>query len=875
MIERYEIYLLADQLFYERLDQRSAEYPDFPISTRAVPEGWERLAAETWMRFAPVGSSLPAQGWKIHVSSCLDDAERVLAIVWDYCLPRKIAFKCLRSRLAVVMHNSKVGFRGSSGKLVTIYPSDESQLEVILRELDAALAGIRGPHILSDLRYGQGPLFVRYGGFTRRYCLGESGERVFAIEDGEGRLIPNVRQLTFSVPSWVSVPEFLKPHLATCNAFTLDGLPYEIDSVIQFSNGGGVYLGRDLRTQERVVLKEGRPYAGLDVAGRDAVTRLKHEKDILEHLSGLDVVPAVRGYFTLGDHHFLVQEFIDGNQLQQLMVRRYPLVHLDFSKEALGHYAKWALDILARIEQAIGALHERGVVFGNLHPSNILLSGDDRLVLIDLEVASLVEDKTRPLLAHPAFNAPEDRRGVEVDRYALACLLIELFAPQTTIMLGLHRAKAVQLAQLITDTFDLPAVAIDEAVKTILGAADEGLAVMRDVPLPAHRPDNWRRVRDAMRCAILNSATPERDDRLFPGDIAQFESGGGINFAYGAAGVLWALAVTDSGRFPEHEDWLIKRALTPPPGIGPGFYSGLHGVAYVLDVLGHHQDALNTIDLCLLEEWVHLELNLFSGLAGIGLNLLHFGEITGEPELTGLAYRIIDITSDRLGGPDDVPEISGGASPHAGLMYGSAGVALLFLHAYEQTGDSSLLDQAAVALRQDLRRCVRTDDGSLQVNQGWRHLPYLDEGSAGIGLVLSRYLAHREEEAFAAALSDIRLAAQAQYYVQAGLFTGRSGMIACLGMGMRPTAGSRKESLDPAVGAQIDGLSWHALPYGGGLAFPGNQLLRLSMDLATGTAGVLFAVGAALHDRPVFLPFFGSSSLSVVRGCRTRSSAWV
>ena len=36
----------------------------------------------------------------------------------------------------------------------------------------------------------------------------------------------------------------------------------------------------------------------------------------------------------------------------------------------------------------------------------------------------------------------------------------------------------------------------------------------------------------------------------------------------------------------------------------------------------------------------------------------------------------------------------------------------------------------------------------------------------------------------------------------------------------------------------------------------GEELLRLSMDLATGTAGVLLlALGAALHDEPVGLPF--------------------
>jgi hypothetical protein len=53
-------------------------------------------------------------------------------------------------------------------------------------------------------------------------------------------------------------------------------------------------------------------------------------------------------------------------------------------------------------------------------------------------------------------------------------------------------------------------------------------------------------------------------------------------------------------------------------------------------------------------------------------------------------------------------------------------------------------------------------------------------------------------------------------------------------------------------------LAWHALPYGGGLAFPGEQLLRLSMDLATGTAGVLLALAMARRERPVSLPLLDS-----------------
>ncbi|HEV2061816.1 MAG TPA: hypothetical protein VGR12_03105, partial [Solirubrobacteraceae bacterium] len=62
----------------------------------------------------------------------------------------------------------------------------------------------------------------------------------------------------------------------------------------------------------------------------------------------------------------------------------------------------------------------------------------------------------------------------------------------------------------------------------------------------------------------------------------------------------------------------------------------------------------------------------------------------------------------------------------------------------------------------------------------------------------------------------------------------------------------------PVVAAHVRRLGWHALNYRGDLAFPGQELLRLSMDLATGTAGVLLAVGTALHDEPVELPLLGA-----------------
>ncbi|HEY0640646.1 MAG TPA: class III lanthionine synthetase LanKC [Pseudonocardiaceae bacterium] len=881
MIEQYELYCMADRFFYDTADRHRAargvtapatpmaELPaggrvigegddgDFALCSRPVPESWDHQPSDSWMYYAPQGVPIPAQGWKIHVSSGLRDAERVLDTIWDYCVAAGLPFKYLRSRAVMVMFNSKAAFRGSSGKLVTIYPGDLDELRLVLGELAELLEGVEGPYILSDLRIGPGPLFVRYGAFTERWCLSPGGERVLALEDGEGTLVPDVRGPTFALPPWVTLPDFLEPHLVARNAVTTTGLPYTIQSVLHFSNGGGVYLATDNRDGARVVLKEGRPLAGLDALGRDAVTRLTHERDMLERLRGLDVVPAVRDYFTLGEHHFLVQEFVDGNPLQRKLVQRYPLTSAECTDESLAEYTEWALGAADQVERAVGELHARGVVFGDLHPANILVTDEGRMVLIDFEVASLAEDRQRSALAHPAFLAPSGRVGVDTDHYALACLRLGLFAPQTTMMLPLHPAKVSQLADVITATFPVPREAIDHAVRVILGTEvpqgehplSHDPAVLRALPMPGAPDTEWTRTRDAMARAIVASATPDRDDRLFPGDIEQFRPGGGLNLAHGAAGVLWAMSVTGCAWLPEHEDWLRKRALDPPHDIRPGFWTGLHGIAYALEALGHRQDALDVLHRGLHGDWSSPEPSLYSGLSGIGLNLLHFAAVTGDATLAETAATVVAHVAERLGGPQDVPEISGGDHPRAGLMHGSSGPALLLVHAYERTGDPALLDRAADALRQDLRRCVTGADGAVQVNQGWRTLPYLDEGSAGIALVLRRYLAHRpDDDELATALRGLDLVTRCGYFVQPGLFTGRAGLItaAAARPGERPDAG--------AV-ALVRGLAWHALPYADGLAFPGDQLLRLSMDLATGTAGALFATGAALGERPLHLPF--------------------
>jgi hypothetical protein len=363
-----------------------------------------------------------------------------------------------------------------------------------------------------------------------------------------------------------------------------------------------------------------------------------------------------------------------------------------------------------------------------------------------------------------------------------------------------------------------------------------------------------------MTGAIRASATPQRQDRLFPGDIKVFETGG-LNIAHGAAGILFALDVTGAGRYPEHEAWLLQRARRPERGTRIGLYDGLHGVAYVLDHLGHRSDALAVLDICTEaaeRRLKDLPLNLQGGLAGIGLNLAHFWQTTGDSSFRDQSLAVAEIVADRLGSEESVPTVSGGQHPRAGLLWGSSGPALLFIRLYELLGNAALLESAATALRQDLRRCIVRSEGTLGVNEGWRTMPYLGDGSVGIGMVLADYLAHRPDPDFAEAAARIRLTASCPFTFEPGLFHGKAGMILYLCRDLPPGAGAK----DAVVASHIRRLAWHAVGYQGHLAFPGEYLLRLSMDLGSGSAGILLALGAALHDGPVALPFLGPTRAS-------------
>jgi hypothetical protein len=844
----YELHLFADPTFYDCVGRWEDGGSRLEVTGRPAPPGWTRAERGEWVALRPDGAVLPDQGWKIHVGARPDNAERVGCAVWDYCVGVGVTFKFLRSRDIVLARGSKYAPRSASGKFATIYPPDEAALKQVLTELGATLAGEPAASILSDLRWGPGPLFVRYGGFVERFLVAEDGTVEYAIIDPDGVPCPDRRGPVFQVPPWVRLPEFFVPHRDARHASADGRLPYRVDRALHFSNGGGVYLASRLTDDARVVLKEGRPHAGLDTNGHDAVARLRRERWALCRLAGEPGVPACHDYLTAGGHEFLVEEYVEGRPLTAWLAQEYPLVaDVDPDRQRIAAYTAAALRLHRDLGGLLARVHARGVVCNDLHPNNVIVRPDGSPALIDFELADGAGADTAPGLGVAGFADP-DLRGPARDRRALAAVGLWLFAPLNSV-LALAPEKLDEYVRFIAERFPVPPAFVDG-----LSAALDRRPVRPAVPAawPADDAPDWTGALRSMANAILDSATSEREDRLFPGDVRQF-SHDALGFAHGAGGVLWALSVTGHGRYPEHEAWLVDAIARAAPR-RPGFYDGLHGLAYLADHFDRPDLAATLLDRAVAAARSIRSVDLYGGLAGAALNLLHFADRTGEPghldEACRLAARIATALDAADGEDPALP-----AMARAGLMYGWSGPALFFTRLAAATGDGGYLDLAVRALRRDLDACVRTPSGSLQVDDsGLRTLCYLDVGSGGIALVIDELLRLRADDRLAAALAPLVRACSTEFVLEPNLFRGRGGLLATVSR-----VGASGGGEPPRILARhLRRLALHAIPYRGHVAFPGYRLLRLSMDLASGTAGILLAVHAATAKRAGFLPFFGT-----------------
>ena len=851
MDTRYLEYCYGDPYFYEIPLGRIGGTGQSQVYRHAAGldwAGWRTGASNGWFHVQPDGAELPRQGWKLHVSATQDNAQELLAAVAAYCNEHRVPFKYLPSSGDLMRNNVKYAGRGGSGKFITIYPSDDEHCERVVRDLDGKIGGADGPYILSDLRWQAGPLYLRYGGFALQQVRNGSDELVPAIEAPDGTLVPDERGPVFRPPTWVETPRFVREQLDRMGSDQRpESFPYEVREALHFSNGGGIYVARALADDQTVVIKEARPFAGLTPDSRDAVARLEREAQFLREFSDVPNVVRMRDYLVEGGHHFLVEEFVEGRTLNKEMVMRNPLVRGDQTREDRLEYRDWVLGLMDSIAETVEHFHERSVVFGDLHPNNLMITPEGEPRFIDFEMAYRFEETDVAAAGAPGYMAPDARTGPGADRYSLAAMRLGLFVP-LTVLLMLDDTKLEHLVEGAQERFELDDAYCD--------------SILRDakVELPKRSPSplvertrlvvrGWdvdtvtgiEQITRSIGRGVWENRDLSRRDRVFPGDIRQFTENG-YGLAHGACGNLLSTPGEPDAQ-DEVFDWVLDGITTSPQPVAPGFYDGIAGVAYTARRLGRDALADSLIDELAAAPLERLTSDLFGGLAGVGCLLLAEAGRTAPQRGGKVAEALLTVRSvlaERLaqGAPhirlvNDTPTVETGKG---GMMRGLTGQALFWLQSFEADGDPGDLDRARQAIEIELGLCQVVGDGSIQLNEGWRTLPYLASGSAGVGIAMTRYLKHVDVPEWQETLTGIERAMRADFVIQSNLFNGRAGLVVFLAHLLSSGRASATARAD--LERHVRQLGTYAVVNRTGIHFPGEQIMRLSTDWATGSAGV-------------------------------------
>ncbi|MFJ9350013.1 class III lanthionine synthetase LanKC [Streptomyces sp. NPDC101237] len=901
--EIIQTYMTHHPRWFEDFERRAPSGEHLREYRAAMPPSWRLWRRGYWLLTAPPQVPAVAQGWKLHVSATSENSAEVLRAALPLLRDAAVHFKFLMDPAAMLESNGKSFPRGSSGKFITVYPQDEQEFRAVGDALTAALAGFDGPHILSDRRYpGSRVVHYRYGGFVSISRMRPSGMKELLIRTPDGEPVVDIRHPYFHLPAWVrdpftgeSAPERpaapAEPAESGADApadtgITLADGRFTVVSAMKFSNRGGIYHGIDNETGADVLIREARPGVQIGPDGTDAVLLLRHEYDILTELAdtGLFVRPVA--FFTEWEHSFLVEEFIEGTHLGHLGIVENPVYNLDLSAERLTDYYERFRALWLRVADAIAVCHERGIVLGDLSLTNIMVTGDDRVLLIDMESAFHEDAPAGPArgarLYTPGMVTRRARLAGQGDRrtdyYAFGGLILGCvmlchqtdFIDRTMPRRLLAEVAAdlelpSELVRLITDLYDEDADLPDpDVLRGRIEALPFGDAWRQPPPLglppvtdAAARVELHKRVEATLQGVAefwTGTADLDRQDRLFPADVAVFRTNP-LSLAHGAYGPLYALHRLRGSVPDELHAWALRQS-TAHDAMPAGLYLGTAGVAWAQAAIGHVDIAVRTLQGAHDHPQLLSEPGVLTGAAGYGMACLRLWRDSGVAEFLDRAVAVgahLALTARRENALASWPDAS--RPTPVGYADGASGIALFLLGLHGATGDPAVLELGRAALDFDLSQMVAgaggrlsfpatvaTDDKPTMVV---RH--YWDHGTAGVLTTLLRYHHVTGDPALRARIDELLPDVRRKYTVFPQLFHGTSGLGNVL-LDAYEFLGEAELLAEAERVAET--VLCMAIERPEGIVFPGEQTVRESCDLASGSAGVALFLDRLRTARP-------------------------
>lgn len=824
-----------------------------PFDIEKLPENWisNYDDSSNWKFYISRNKDIQEQGWKIHISANLDDAQEILNIVGKLLIEKDIPFKHVPDRKSLLIKNSKNGNRIDSGKFITIYPSDDEFVNLLKLLYERLESFEKGPYILSDRCWKNSNIYYRYGAFKSMY----SDEGVLCIKDDKGKLVPDNRTPYYRVPEFVKEPKDIRDSnidkRETNKEQGKKGLEsglqkYKIEVSLRFNNGGGIYLAKLKDKDIKVIIKEARPKVGLDGNEKDSVYRIKVEYDALNKLREVDGIVNILDYFKVWEHLFLVEEYIDGISLMQWVTTNYPF-HVSHDQNS---YSSKVIKIISDLKEIVISMHNRNIGMGDLQPSNIMLNDDLEITLIDFESAGELRKDEDASMVTLGFENELNKNREERDWYSLKKTLEYCVLPIGPIqslsedIVGFHK-------MWIKDKFGKK---FFEFMKEIELECDEHLSLAKEKHFNEkfYRENRWNendidRLIEGLRKGIISNCTTR--DSLISGDIRQFELvGGKFNVLTGGFGAVLSLLRT--GELTQNIYNWIDNYNNNNLGIGldQGLFTGKAGIASVLYEAGYKTEALEMFNN-FNDNYETNDISLRSGLSGIGLALVHLYEDTKDERY----LKEIEIISNHIKKyleEDASIIVKDWSAVPIGLIDGWSGASMLFTAMYRITNNRTWAELSIQALKRDLSKCKEQDDSKiLQVlDDKNRLLPYISGGSIGLAIAIWYMRKIIDDELFTREMKLILNTNLLGCFYSAGLFDGAGSTLIIPSM----TSDERYLKNEKGVNLAIDRLNLYLIEENNKIFCPGNFSYRLSSDLYSGSAGILLTLAGIKQKDPMY-----------------------
>lgn len=192
---------------------------------------------------------------------------------------------------------------------------------------------------------------------------------------------------------------------------------YKVEQVIGQGGRGTVYKAWDNVLGIHVALKFLPPGVALKPK---AVEEIRREAVVTMRLAHENIV-RLHNIEMTGHRLFLVMEYVDGENLRQILDRMGPLAPAS------------VVAIARSCASALAYAHRIGVIHRDFKPENVMIDKDSMLKIVDLGTAVMVRspEKDQYMEGTPGYMSPEQIRGgdtvdARTDVYAFGAVMAEL-----------------------------------------------------------------------------------------------------------------------------------------------------------------------------------------------------------------------------------------------------------------------------------------------------------------------------------------------------------------------------------------------------------------------------------------------------------------